>query len=214
EPVLAQNCAVGTCHSSQQSDFFLACKGSGSDDRSKFNFLEARQYVAPSPVPGTENSLILLKPLAPSAGGLSHTGGIFFANKDDQNWKNIAAWAAEVGPQISGRTLSVGEQFFRDSVMPVLLKRGCALEACHSPGSANDFKLRAGTPGGFFSQFALDFNYNEARNNFLVADIPDPRQTRIMKKPVIQAAKGGMGVIHRGGPPKQPPEEPLELNPS
>jgi hypothetical protein len=210
EPILGRNCAVGTCHSSQQSDFFLACQGSGSDDLSKFNFLEAQEYVAAT----QQGSLILLKPLAPSAGGVSHTGGVFFANKDDSDWQKLAAWAMEVGPQVNGRTLSQGEQFFRDHVMPVFLQRGCALEACHSPGAANDFKLHPGTPGGFFSQFALSFNYKEARNNFLVADIPDVRQTRLVKKPVIHASKGGIGLTHRGGPPLQDASDPLDLDPT
>jgi hypothetical protein len=210
EPVLAGSCAVGTCHSSQQSDFFLACQGSGSDDMTKFNFLEAQQYVAATP----EASLFLLKPLAPSAGGISHTGGVFFANKDDNDWKALAAWAKEAGPFMAAVALSRGEQFFRDSVQPIFLQRGCALEACHSPGSANDFKLRAGTPGGFFSPFSLSFNYHEARDNFLVADIPDPRQTRIVKKPAIQTAKGGIGLVHRGGPPLQSPGDPLDLDPT
>jgi len=39
EPVLTKNCAFSTCHSGEQSDFFLTCKG--NDDASKFNFLEA-----------------------------------------------------------------------------------------------------------------------------------------------------------------------------
>jgi hypothetical protein len=210
EPVLAESCAIGTCHSSQQSDFFLTCKGNGSDDATKFNFLEAQQYVAAT----QESSLLLLKPLAPSAGGVSHSGGVFFGNKDNEEWKAMAAWAAAVGPQVSGAALSEGERFFRDQVLPVFQQRGCALEACHSPGSANDFKLRAGLPGGFFSPFALSFNYKEAREAFLVADIPDPRQTRIMKKPVVGMGGGGVGIVHRGGPPLQSGSDPLDLDPT
>ena len=74
-------------------------------------------------------------------------------------------------------------------------ERGCSLEACHSPGAANDFKLHQGSPGGFYSQFALNFNYKEARNNFLVADIPDVRQTRLVKKPAILASKAPVGSL-------------------
>src|SRR5262249_27250161 len=154
EPVLAQNCTFSTCHSGEQSDFFLTCQGSGGNDASKFNFLEAQAFVGTPP----ETSLILLKPLAPSAGGLVHPGGVFFNSKDNDTWKSLSKWAAEVGAAPATMALSDGEKFFNDFVMPVFLKRGCALEGCHSPGAANDFKLRAGSQG-FFSRFSLHANY-------------------------------------------------------
>ena len=205
EPVLTRSCAFSTCHSSQQSDFFLTCQGNGSDDASKFNFLEAQSFVGNPP----ETSLLLLKPLAPAGGGLTHTGGVFFQNKNDDTWKKLSSWAAEAGATQAVATLSDGEKFFDDYVMPIFLKRGCALEACHSAGAANDFKLRAGTQG-FFSRFALAYNYNVARKEFLVADVPDVRQSRIVKKPITSMAEGGFGLVHRGGPPLQTPGETLD----
>jgi len=40
-------------------------------------------------------SKILIHPLAPEAGGDAfHSGGRQFANKNDPNWKTIAAWAS------------------------------------------------------------------------------------------------------------------------
>ncbi len=205
EPVITQSCAFGTCHSSEQSDFFITCKGSGSDDATKFNFLEAQAFVAAPP----EISQIVLKPLAPTAGGFTHTGGVFFPSKDDTTWKNLLAWATEVGPSAVLANLSTGQQFFNDNVMPIFLKRGCALEACHSPGSANDFKLRAGARG-FISPFSLADNYMFARRDFLVAEVPDVRQSRLVKKPIVPAHEGGIGLIHRGGPPLETPGEVLD----
>jgi hypothetical protein len=205
EPVLAQSCTFSTCHSGEQSDFFLTCQGDGSNDASKFNFLEAQAFIGNPP----ETSLLLLKPLAPSGGGTVHTGGVFFPNKNDDTWKKLSAWAAEVGVQGAGVALSDGEKFFDDFVMPIFLKRGCALEGCHSPGSANDFKLRAGTQG-FISRFSLHTNYDAARREFLVPDVPDVRQSRLVKKPVVSAAEGGFGLTHRGGPPLQSPGEALD----
>jgi hypothetical protein len=206
EPILTSSCAIGTCHSAEQSDFFLTCRGSGSDDASKFNFLEARAYVLAS----ADTSPLVLKPLAPSAGGLSHTGGVFFTSRDDNDWKHLAAWATEVGADDASAQRSDGERFFDDEVMPVLLARGCALEACHSPGAANDFKLRAGAPGGFLSAYARAFNYQEARRNFLVADVPDVRQSRLVKKPIVSVLEGGLGLPHRGGPPLQSAGEAID----
>jgi hypothetical protein len=193
EPLLAKSCTYGTCHSAEQSDFFLTCQGSGSDDLSKFNFLEAQAFVA-NPA---ASSPILLKPLSST-----HTGGVFFTTTTDPAWQKLSAWASEVGPAPPPSQLSDGEKFFRDHVMPVLLKRGCTLEGCHSPGAPNDFKLRAGTQG-FFSNFTLAYNYSVARHDFLMPEVPDVRQSRLAKKPIVAVAHGGFGIAHRGGPPLQ-----------
>jgi WD40-like Beta Propeller Repeat len=206
EPVLTQSCAFATCHSAEQSDFFITCRGSGSDDATKFNFLEAQAFVGNPP----ETSMILLKPLAPSAGGVGHTGGVFFANQSDATWNAFKSWATEAGISSLLTNLSPGEQFFNDHVMPVLLQRGCALEGCHSPGAPNDFKLRAGSQG-FFSAFSLAANYHAARHDFLVAEVPDVRHSRLVRKP-ITAMNGGM--IHRGGPPLESAGDPPGLDPS
>lgn len=205
EPVITKSCAFSTCHSGEQSDFFLTCQGDGSNDASKFNFLEAQAFVGNPP----ETSLLLLKPLAPAGGGTVHTGGVFFKDKNDSTWKQLSSWVAEVGAQGAGAALSDGEKFFDDYVMPIFLKRGCALEACHSPGAANDFKLRAGTQG-FISRFSLRSNYDAARREFLVPDVPDVRQSRLVKKPVVSVAEGGFGLTHRGGPPLESPGEVLD----
>ncbi|HEY7957855.1 MAG TPA: hypothetical protein VII38_21280, partial [Polyangia bacterium] len=95
--------------------------------------------------------------------------------------------------------------------MPVFLKRGCALEGCHSPGGANDFKLRSGDRG-FFSAFTLHDNYRFARllEHFLDPDVPDVRQSRLVKKPIVAAKEGGLGLVHRGGPPLQSPGEVID----
>jgi hypothetical protein len=204
EPVLTQSCAFSTCHSGEQSDFFLTCQGDGSNDASKFNYLEAQAFVGNPPA----TSMILLKPLAPTGGGIVHTGGVFFQSKSDATWVKLSNWANEVGQQ-GAVALSAGQTFFNDNVMPIFLKRGCALEACHSPGAANDFKLRAGTQG-FISRFSLDTNYQIARRQFLVPDVPDVRQSRIVKKPIITIAEGGFGLVHRGGPPLQTPGETID----
>ena len=205
EPVITKSCAFSTCHSGEQSDFFLTCQGDGSNDATKFNYLEAQAFVGTP----AETSLIVLKPLAPSGGGIVHTGGVFFPDKNDGTWKKLLAWATEAGAQGAGVALSDGEKFFDDFVMPIFLKRGCALEACHSPGATNDFKLRAGTQG-FISRFSLHSNYDTARREFLVADVPDVRQSRLVKKPVVAVAEGGFGLTHRGGPPLQSPGEVLD----
>jgi hypothetical protein len=205
QPVLASSCAFAACHSSPQADFFLAC---ADGDGAKFNYLEVRSYVADPP----ETSEFLLRPLAPASGGVSHTGGVFFPDKSDANYVALLGWATAAGAPAALAAKSPAHQFFDEQVMPLLLQRGCALEGCHSPGAANDFKLRPGSQG-YFSTSALARNYDEARRNFLVADVPDPRQSRLLKKPLVPLAEGGLGLPHRGGPVLQSPGDPPGLDP-
>src|SRR5262249_23584899 len=49
-----------------------------------------------------------------------------------------------------------------------------------------------------------------ARRDFLVPDVPDVRQSRLVKKPVVAVAEGGIGLTHRGGPPLQTPGETID----
>jgi hypothetical protein len=205
-PVVAANCAFASCHSSPQSDFFLTCN---QGDGAKFNFLEVRDFVSAPP----ETSEFLLRPLAPASGGVSHTGGVFFANTADPNYQAFLRFATAAKAPMSGAMKSAGRQFFEENVMPVLLARGCALEACHSPGAPNDFKLRPGSQG-YFSASALDRNYEEARRNFLDVDVPDPRVSRVVRKPVVRRDEGGIGIPHRGGPVLQSPGDPPGLDPT
>src|SRR5437867_2067711 len=127
----------------------------------------------------------------------------------------ILAWATAAGPPTDLTLRTAGRKFFDENMMPVLLQRGCALEACHSPGAANDFKLRPGSQG-YFSSSALDRDYEEARRNFLDVDVPDPRQSRIVKKPIRrrQDGSGAIGVAHRGGPVLESPGDPAGLDPT
>ena len=82
------------------------------------------------------------------------------------------------------RTLSDGEKFFDDYVMPIFLKRGCALEACHSPGRGQRLQAALGHAGLPLARSRCTSNYDAARRDFLVPDVPDVRQSRLVKKPV------------------------------
>ncbi len=198
QPFLVSSCAYGTCHSSPQADLYLTC---GSDDeQTQFNYAQAAGFViAPDPAGMTDNvdqSEILLRPLAPAAGGVSHTGGTFFGSRMDGTWLQWEAWAKEVqqapltvGPKTAGQT------FFEENVMPKLLVRGCALEGCHSPDGFNDFRLRSGA-FGFFAPAALTRNYHALADEFMAFDTVDVKQSRAVKKN-IPAPYGG--ITHRAG---------------
>jgi hypothetical protein len=200
-PMLMTSCTFATCHSSPQSDFYLTC---GTDDaQQRFNYLQASGFVVQKPDPtapsGTnvEQSEILLRPLAPSAGGVSHTGGVFFASRSDDTWVKWRAWAVAVEDDPPEQfTRSNGQQFFEANVMPKLLQRGCALEGCHSPDGFNDYRLRPGGQG-FFAATALRRNYEITIGDFMSVDSPDVTQSRAVKKTIFPQSGG---IPHRGGP--------------
>src|SRR5581483_10566874 len=173
-----------------------------NDEENAFNFQQAISFVAPKP--GTvEQSEILLRPLSPAAGGVSHTGGTFFTSRDDETWKEWRDWATVVQDNMPAPVAkSPGQQFFEDNVMPKLLQRGCASEGCHSPAGFNDFRLRSGAQG-FFSPYALARNYETTLKEFMAVDTVDVKQSRAVKKTIF-ASSGGM--THRAGPVLESPD--------
>jgi hypothetical protein len=192
-PVLMESCAFSTCHGSPQADFQLNC--ADTDAGRDANFYRATAFVTRAPAV-VEESELLLRPLSPRAGGLSHTGGTYFPTREDEGWKALRDWAALLQNEPSAAPArSPGERFFGENVMPVLLRRGCALEGCHSPNGFNDFRLRPGSVG-FLSPLALRRDYEAALFEFISLDTPDVRQSRLVRKNLL-VGKGG--ITHRGG---------------
>ncbi|HVV81546.1 MAG TPA: hypothetical protein VHE35_00660 [Kofleriaceae bacterium] len=186
-PVL-QSCNSGNCHGAPQSDFYITC---GDDDNQRaFNFSQAWSFVD-NPAP---QSQLLQVPLAIAAGGLQHTGGDQFSSATDPRYVALEQWSEQVGKLEFG-VGDDGKTFFKDHVQPMLLQRGCAFAACHSPMSTNDFKLRSGS-NGFFSAISLERNYDLLRDEFMALELPDPRHGRAVAKNLLPADGG---ISHRGG---------------
>ena len=82
------------CHVESNTAFRLERIAAGqkfwSEEQSRRNF----ETVSKSVVPGKPaESFILLRPLAPEAGGMPfHSGGRQFASKNDPDWKTLAQW--------------------------------------------------------------------------------------------------------------------------
>ncbi|HWN71758.1 MAG TPA: hypothetical protein VNM90_29170, partial [Haliangium sp.] len=188
QPIM-QACNNGSCHGAPQSDFYITC---GEDDESRaFNFAQVQAFVdAPF-----ENSPLLLYPLGLRSGGYFHTGGQFFDSRTDAAYTKVAQWAESVGP-VTFADDDPGRQFFADNVQPLLLRRGCQFESCHSPATINDFKLRPGSQA-FFSAVALERNYDLMRNDFMALEVPDVRRSRVVAKNIL---RNSGGIAHRGGP--------------
>jgi len=194
QPILKVSCAFATCHSSPQADFYITC--GSTEEQQEANYLRVSSFVVDSPT-DVEQSEFLLRPLDPRAGGISHTGGIFFPSRDDSGWKRLRDWARKAQAAAPAPPMrSAGETFFGERVMPLLIRRGCALEGCHSPNGFNDFRLRPGGPGNMSRQ-ALHRNYETALGEFVSLDTPDVRQSRLVKKNLLPSSGG---IPHRGGP--------------
>lgn len=201
QPILERKgCTEGSCHGVQQSDFYITC--GDDEDQLAFNFSQAWAFVN-SPV---DDSQLLRVPLG-TVGGRPHTGGDQFPSTTDTDFVAIRTWAESVGkrPFAEGDAL---KQFFEDNVQPVLVKRGCGFQACHSPESTNDFKMRSGAPG-FFSAVALEKNYELLRNEFMAIEYADARRGRAVAKALLDADPRLPGIVggisHRGGPVLETP---------
>jgi hypothetical protein len=187
QPVM-DSCNDGSCHGAPQSDFYITC--GDSDEQLAFNFSRVQAFVATP----SENSPLLLYPLGLRSGGYFHTGGQFFDSRNDSRYEAVASWAEKVGP-VTFAGDDPGKQFFADYVQPLLLRRGCQFESCHSPATINDFKLRPGSQG-FFSAVALERNYELMRNDFMALEVPDVRRSRVGAKNIL---RNNGGIAHRGG---------------
>ncbi len=188
QPILLDRCSFESCHGNAQSDLYLACDSSPKALR--HNYISARSFVAKE----TDRSELLLRPLLPASGGVAHSGGDIWVSADDQELEVLRDWANEVGPLEAAATTPEYE-YFVDKVMPVLLRRGCAMPQCHSPHGFNDYRLRAGSRG-FFSPLALRRNYETTLHDFVNIDGNGPNSSRILAKNV--AADHG-GIRHRAG---------------
>jgi hypothetical protein len=198
-PFIYQNCAYSNCHYSPQADFSLLC--ADATDGAAFNFVQTASFVTPmgQDVTGSE---ILMRPLSGKRGGINHTGGVFFPQREDATWMKWQQWALDVqvyaqAHPLSAETKSPGRQFFEANVMPKLLTRGCALEGCHSPNGFNDYRLRPGALG-FLSQGALKRNYEATLREFMALDTVDVRQSRAVKKTILTSGPAAVGITHRG----------------
>jgi hypothetical protein len=84
------------CHEESNNAFRLEKLLAGAtfwtEEQSRKNFDTVSALVAPGDI---ANSLLLLQPLAPEAGGATfHSGGRQFSSKNDPDWKTLARWVS------------------------------------------------------------------------------------------------------------------------
>jgi hypothetical protein len=85
-----------SCHAERSNNAFRLeplspGASSWTEEQSRKNFAAVSRLVLPGK---PEQSLLLLHPLAPEAGGSAyHSGGRQFESRDDAAWKILARWA-------------------------------------------------------------------------------------------------------------------------
>ena len=201
QPVLRESCAGERCHGNRLRGYNLAC---GDDERQiRWNYFISVWFLADPP----DRSELLRRPLARGAGGSPHLGGDTFLSPQDGGYQAILGWAQNLLSRDPGavreldRYATTGFRFFVNRVEPVLVRKGCMFQNCHSTVAQNqDLQLFAGS-GGRFSRSSQHRNHGTARA-FLAFYSDDPNQSRIIAKNLYPAdlIEGGQGMEHRGGP--------------
>jgi hypothetical protein len=196
QPILSERCAGGSCHGSRQADFYLSCGDSEAERRWNYFVTVAHTDLS------TSLSEILRRPLSKQRGGTFHEGGTIFASTDDPDYRTLRAWVdvlVKTKPElVDYEPEDEGLRFFGNYVQPVLVKKGCMFQNCHSPSMFHDLRLRGGSQGNF-SRIAFDRNYEIARS-MLSLESEHPEDSRIIAKNLYPADRGGPGLVHRGGP--------------
>jgi cytochrome c553 len=163
-------------------------------EQSRSNFNVVTRLVNTADV---ETSRLLLKPLAPSAGGLGHTGGTYWQSKDDPEYQAVLKWIRSLPADryVAAPGPPLDFEFFRACVQQVFAKpkEGHIMcSRCHGAGQMGF----APVPG----EGRAAWNDKEAKQAYQVISrliIPgNPEQSRFLLKPLHP--DGGGSYAHNG----------------
>jgi hypothetical protein len=186
------------CHTWQTRPMRFSLETPATDagwtvDQSRKNFEIVTKLVNTK---NPEDSRLLQKPLDRSQGGLPHTGGTFFANKQNPDYQALLGWIKSLpaGKYVPAPEPTLDFTFFRSCVQKVFAtpREGhikCA--QCHNGGLV-----------GFAPppQNGKEWNDEEARRAYLALSrliIPgNPEQSRFLLKPLHP--DGGGSYAHNG----------------
>src|ERR1700719_850213 len=173
-----------------------------SEEQSRQNFEVVSRLVTPNE---PMKSRLLLHPLAPEVGGdPTHTGGKFWASRNDPEWQMIAAWVGNTGSSATaprhdskGGGNQAGFESFRANVEPIFLKERpghARCYGCHSEGNRAFHlgKLSAGSAVWAEEQSRLNF-----QNALQLVTPGDPTSSRLLMHPL--APESGGEAFHSGG---------------
>ncbi len=161
-----------------------------TEAQSRTNFANVAMLVNPA---APETSRLLQAPLAPLAGGMSHSGGIFWASKDDAEYQTIASWIATGDPNSPVDPLvEVDFEFFRACVQPIFvnpIENAMPCIECHS----GEFAIPP-PENSYWSVEASQLEFTALLN---YVDPGRPEYTRFLHKPLHPNAGGDL--MHNGG---------------
>ncbi|HXH24840.1 MAG TPA: hypothetical protein VNI78_06295 [Vicinamibacterales bacterium] len=143
-----------------------------------------------------ERSRLLLKPLAPSAGGLGHTGGTYWTSRSDPEYQAVLKWIKSLPDRyVPPPEVALDFEFFKACVQQVFAtpREGhIRCSNCHNAGIIGF----APPPGGGRDRWSDE----EARRAFqLIARVivpGDPDHSRFLLKPLHPDAGGS--YAHNG----------------
>jgi hypothetical protein len=163
-------------------------------DQSRMNFQMITQLVnTKSP----ETSPLLVKPLAPAAGGPGHTGGAYWKSRDDPEYQTVLKWIRSLPADryVQAPMPPVDFQFFRSCVQPVFATPREGHIRCGNCHGGGDIGFAPIPAGG-----RTEWNDEEARRAFQVIArliiAGNPEKSRFLLKPLHP--DGGGSYAHNG----------------
>ena len=186
------------CHTWQTSLRFSldtpATPAGWTAEQSRRNFDVIAQLIDTA---NPESSRLLLKPLAPAAGGPGHTGGAFWQSRDDAEYQTVLKWIRSFPASRYAKAPEppLDFTFFRSCVQKVFQnpREGhIRCGNCHGAGQMGFAPVPAAGRG--------EWNDEEAKQAFAVINrlvIPgNPVQSRFLLKPLHP--DGGGSYAHNG----------------
>ena len=173
-----------------------------TEEQSRRNFVEVARLVTSG---DPDNSRLLKAPLSVTAGGRAlHTGGTFWASKDEPEWQAMAEWVRTASPSAGGEAQAgeavAGEatagapstldfEFFQSCVQRIFVTT--------TPGALPCTECHGGGAAGFAGPIGdgRDFwNEAESRRNFGVLmrliEPGEPTRSRFLMHPLRYEAGG------------------------
>jgi hypothetical protein len=195
QPVLLERCAGSSCHGTQVADLYLTC--GDTEEELRWNYFISLAHLDPS----VSLSELLRRPLSTLRGGVYHEGGNVFRDTEDVGYRALRKWVEDIVARVPELVRYTPEdeglRYFGNYVQPMLVKKGCMFQNCHSNAMFHDLRLRGGAQGTF-APIAFEKNYDLSRR-LLALESPDPNASRLIAKNLFPPESGSVGIAHRGG---------------
>lgn len=161
-----------------------------TEEQSRTNMENVALLVNPS---APETSRILMAPLAPTAGGEAHSGGIFWDSTNHSEYRLIAQWIATGDPSAGAEpSVDVDFEFFRSCVQPIFvnpIQNAMPCTECHS----GQFAI----PNPENSYWTMEQSRQSFEELMTFIDPGRPDYSRFLHKPLHPNAGGDL--MHNGG---------------